>query len=76
MGGDELTGLGVHALDVVLQLCRLDPPLASATYLDGRKLTGPDQGVSLGRGDVEDLGDLGELKEPLRGHAGVCPRFE
>jgi hypothetical protein len=40
---------------------------ATAADLDGRQLSGADQGVGLRRGDVEDLGDLGELQEPL-GH--------
>ena len=51
-------------------------PLAAATYLDRGKLTGADESVGLGRRDVEDLGDLGELEEALRGHAGVCPRLD
>src|SRR4029453_1094630 len=36
-------------------------------YLDGRQLTRPDERIRLGGRDVEDLGHLGELQEPL-GH--------
>ena len=67
MGRDESLGLGVHPLDVVLELAGLHPPLSSSADLDGRELARAHQRIGLRGGDVEDLGDLGELDETL-GH--------
>jgi hypothetical protein len=67
MLGDELAGVGIQALDVLLENAGLDPPLTPATDLDGREVAAADEGVDLGRGDVEDLGDIGEMKEPGAG---------
>src|ERR1019366_7451954 len=62
---DEGLGLGVHPLDVVLELGGLDPPLTPATHLDGGELSGTYERVSLGRRDVENLGDIRQLDEAL-----------
>jgi len=61
MGRHESLGLCVHALDEVLQDADLDPPLPSATDLDGRQFAGADQGVGLRGGDVQGFSDVFEL---------------
>jgi len=76
----ELPGLRVHPLDVGLQLLGLDPPLSPAADLDGRQVTGTDQGIGLGCGDVEHLRNVAELKETRRhgdksGMSGRAPRL-
>lgn len=44
---DELPGLVVHPLDVGLELATFDPPLTSATDLDGDQVATADEGVGL-----------------------------
>src|SRR3954451_4416409 len=60
---DELAGLLVEPGDVVLELARLDPPLPAAADLDRLDVAAAHQRVDLGRGDVENLGDVGQLQE-------------
>ena len=71
-GGDQAAGLGVHPLDVVLELDGLHAPLAAAADLDRRQVAAAHQGVGLGGGDVEDLGHLGQGDEAA-GHVVSVP---
>src|SRR5215207_3922844 len=64
MRRDEIPGLRIHPLDVLLQDAGLDPPLSPATDLDGGQVAASHQCVCLCGGDVEDLGDVGELQKP------------
>jgi hypothetical protein len=61
-----------YPLDVVLELARLDAPLAASADLDRLEVPPPDQGVCLGRGDVEHLGDIGKLQEPWCARTHGC----
>src|SRR5436190_18159853 len=70
MVGDELAGLLVGPGDVGLELLPLDPPLAATADLDRRQLSAADERVGPRRGDVEALGDVGELQEARLGHGG------
>ena len=67
VGADELAGLVVHPGDVALELTGLDPPLAAPADLDRRQVAAPDQCVDLRGGDVQRLGDVGELEEARAG---------
>src|SRR4051794_32355885 len=69
MAVDELLGLGVETLDVLLQLRGFDPPLAAAADLHGRDVATTNQRVDLVGRDVEHLGDVGELEEARSWHA-------
>src|SRR5699024_2219324 len=64
---DDRASPGDRAAEVRVELVDLDAPLATAADLDGGQLPAAHQGVRLGRGDAEDLGDLGERDEPA-GH--------
>jgi len=67
---DEVGRVVVQALDVLLQLARLDPPLTATTDLHRRQVAGADQGVRLRRGDAQLVGDIGEGEEARGGHRG------
>ena len=73
MGLHKPAGLVVRAGDVILQPLALDPPLPSAADLDGRQLAAADQGVGLSGRDVEDFGDVAQLKESRRRHGASLP---
>lgn len=78
VGLDEFAGLGVHPRDVGLELLGFDSPLTTPTDLDRRQLPGADQGIRLGRRDIQRLGDIGKGEEsfsherivPFRGRRG------
>src|SRR3954447_629897 len=71
-GLDHVPGLGVLALDVVLQFRGLHAPLTSATHLDRRQFAGVDERVGLPRRDDQDLRDVRQLKEPGFHAALLC----
>ena len=68
-GPDGSSRLFIGAGNVFLQDPRFHPPLAPPADLDGRQLSGPDQRIGLGRGDVEYLSNVGQCQEPLVRHA-------
>ena len=75
MLGDEVRRVVVQALDVVLQLARLDPPLSATADLHGGQVAGADERVRLRGGDAQLVGDVGEGEEARRGHRGsLAPR--
>ncbi|GEM_PF-4208576 len=39
---DAFLGLGIHPLDVVLEVSFTNPPLTTASYLDGSQFTAAD----------------------------------
>lgn len=64
---------GVLALDIRLELARLDAPLVAATNLDRRQIARPHKGVRLHLGDAEELLNVGEGEES-RGHPSILAR--
>ncbi len=46
---DAFLGLGIHPLDVVLEVSFTNPPLTTASHLDGPQFTATDQGIGLVR---------------------------
>lgn len=68
MAGDELAGVVVGPLDERLELVAIHPPLAATADLHGDEVPAAHQRIGLSRGDVQDLGDVGEAEEPRLGH--------
>lgn len=54
----------VGRCDVLFEFTLFDPPLAAATNLDGRQFSTAHQCIRLGRGNVQDLADIGQREEP------------
>lgn len=70
---DELARGDVLPLDVLLELCGLDAPLAAATDLDGRQLGAADERIDLSDGGVEHLGNVRKGEESGPGHGSTLP---
>lgn len=60
--------------DVLLQHPRLHPPLAPAPNLDRGQLAGAHQGISLGRGNIQNLGNISQRQKPLLNHDTSRPQ--
>src|SRR3954447_4033576 len=71
-GLDHVPGLGVLALDVVLQFGGLHAPLTSAAHLDRRQFAAVDERVGLPRRDAQHLRDVRQVKEPGWHAALLC----
>ena len=75
-------GLGVHPLDVLLELDGLDAVLLAAADLDVAQLAGLHERPHLRHGGGQDLRDVGERQEPRgrvaalgAGHGATMPAF-
>ena len=74
MGFHEILSERIHPSYVGLQLTGLHPPLAPATDLDRRQLTGANQCIGLCGRNIKCIGDIGQGKEALR-HGPMVPKF-
>jgi len=60
---DPLSGLGMEAIEINLELVLVDAPYSAAPKFYGGQLVTSHQGVDLGDADVEISGDLFERHE-------------
>lgn len=72
MRGNEVAGLGIHALDVRLELIDFNAPLTPAADLDRREFTRTHERVRLRGRDIQGLGDIRQRQEAF-GHRCIVP---